>query len=90
MEGNGNLLLKIVTGVLTTAIVGLFVWVWNANTDLKLLAASVAQVIADTEADRKQDIAISKHWKIVSFHRDQINALWHEAGQPPISWPDLD
>jgi len=93
-NGNGkrsvDYFFKILTSILTAALAALFVWVWNANTELKLLRVSVDELVTNKTADTKQNEMLSKHWKIVSFHRDKINELRHDAGKGPVSWPDLD
>ncbi len=100
-NGNGSKLVdnvfKLITGILVIALVGLFGWVWNANTTLTkmeisqtAMAKSITQLDEDSELDQAQSASIVKHWKIHNWTRDQVNSLRHAAGEPPVSWPPLD
>ena len=56
------------------------------QTALKLLIQQV-----DTDArDASQDKTLVKHWRLHSWARDQVNALRHAQGQPPVPWPELN
>jgi len=56
---------------------------------LELIEYQLGELKENKGADEKQDASLSKHWKILGFHRDQINAIRHKEGEEPISWPDL-
>ena len=91
---DNDVLLKIVIGVLTTALTGLFIWIWTAQN--KLTAMSINQdnlvkkvdgIVADHSVDAKQDSQLSKHWQLHNWERDAIHELDTKVGLPLAKWP---
>lgn len=88
---------KAFLGILSTAVIGLFVWVWSAQTTLtemnftiNSMAEDMMDLKTDSEADTRQDTQLTKHWRIHSWSRQKINELETAAGKPISAWPDLD
>jgi len=84
-----DLITKVVISVLSAAIVGLFVWIWNAQTKLTLLTEKVSSLTADHSADVRQDAQLNKHWKLHNWARHSINELERKQNMPLSEWPDL-
>jgi len=91
---------KFFMGLLSAAVIGLFVWVWNAQSSLTVLSINLQSLKEhveedlkdlreDTGNDAKQDSQISKHWRLHSWARGRINNLETKAGEPLSEWPDL-
>jgi hypothetical protein len=71
-------------------------WSFDANADMKVMAVemqnmakTMEKLSEKSELDKKQDAAISKHWRLHSWTRDEINKIHFKNGDLPSSWPDL-
>lgn len=64
-------------------------WTFNAHAELLLLRQQVEQLAADDAEAARRDRTLSRHWRLLSHHRDQITTLRqrHELAVEP--WPDL-
>ena len=92
--------IKFFLGLLSAAVVGLFVWVWNAQSSLTVLSLNftslkenitkdMEELKEDTGSDAKQDSQLSKHWKLHNWARGRINTLETNSSMPLSEWPDL-
>lgn len=53
------------------------------------LAKAVEALSQNTESDKRQDVMISKFWRLHSWSRSEINKLRVKAGEDIAEWPDL-
>ena len=94
-------IIQALMGLLILILSGLFTWSLvrinslndrdaQLNTQIALMQQTLEDIKANTEDDARQDAQLSKHWRIVSTHRDWINALRMEHDLPLQSWPPLD
>jgi len=71
-------------------------WTFDANAELKVIRVEM-RAIHDTleklsqnsEADKKQDSQLSKHWRLHTWAREEINRISVRDGSGIVSWPDL-
>lgn len=74
---------RILTGLLTAAVLALGSWVWSTQ-------ATLTKIEAKASVDSDQDERIKKFWKLHSWSRDEINRLRLEHDLPLAAWPDMD
>lgn len=87
-------------GVLAAICIGLsgFALKFNfdANADMKAMrvemnhmSEAIDKLSQTSDLHKKQDTTLSKHWKLHSWSREEINRLRFKAGDEPASWPNL-
>ncbi len=82
---------RIIAGAALTMAAFALVWMFNSNATMAVMSRDLEALVADTEADKKRDVQLIKHWKLHHWAKDQITVLRAEAhGLPVVSWPDLD
>ncbi len=96
-NGNSGIYLKFFLGLLSTAVIGLFVWVWTAQSTLTKLDLKFDQITkefdkvqSDSSDDLRQDSQLKKHWKLHNWARGRINELERKNNMPLSEWPDLE
>ena len=82
-------LLGIITAIVLSISGFTLVWLVEANAELRVLKKSVIDLAADKELDKTQNETLTKHWKLHSWSRDEINDLRHKSGLDRSRWPDL-
>lgn len=84
MHGIKNDPWKILSGLMTVAIVALASWVWRTQDMLTRIEVKI-----EGEVDAKQDEIMDKFWKIHHWSKDQIDELRQEHNLERASWPEL-
>jgi len=69
---------------------------FDANAERKATAVqmehmnkAIEELSKKSELDKKQDGQLSKHWKLHSWTKREIDAMRFKAGDGPSEWPDL-
>jgi len=92
--GNANQIIQGLLGLIILILSGLISWmlvtVNSQQTKIALMQQTINTMNESNGSDSTQDSQLSKHWKIVGFHKDQINTLRVQQGLPMVSWPPLD
>ena len=80
---------KAILSLLTTAIIGLFCWIWAAQQRINRMEWQSAQADAGIERDKRHDASIRKHWRLQHWNFKQLNTLRVKQGLEIESWPTL-
>ncbi len=102
-NNSNNTYLKFFLGLLSTAVIGLFIWIWaaqstlttlslefnNLRKEIVVMSKEAKEMREDTDTDIKQNDSITKHWKLHSWTRHQINELERKNDMPLSAWPDF-
>lgn len=67
-----------------------FAWTWNANVELRLLRAELAEMKADKRQDLAQDNHIKSLWRYGGFLHEQVDLIRFKLGMPPANKPNLE
>lgn len=59
------------------------------RTELNALSKSLEAAVVDSQTDEHQTKQLSKHWRLHTWARTELNKLQYESGKPPSAWPDL-
>lgn len=70
-------------------------WQWEANAQMKVLQVELEHLRTDNAIEKhiqedvvKLQATSSKHWKLHSWSKDEINRLRVKARMEVVSWPD--
>lgn len=64
-------------------------WVFDANAEISVMNEKLSSIQSDKAQDNRQDQTITKHWRLHSWARDQINELRQHNNLPLAPWPDV-
>lgn len=80
-----------IIGLMSTVSLGLggfaLKWVFDANAEISVMNEKLSSIQSDKAQDNRQDQ--TKHWRLHSWARDQINELRYSNNLPLAPWPDV-
>ena len=79
---NDTLLIKALLGAIFGLLAFALAWMFYTNADVQLLKKA-------TLDHHKLESKLTKHWKLHSWAKDEINKLRATHGFPIESWPDI-
>lgn len=79
---------RILTGLLTAAVIALASWVWTTQATLTKIAAQADVDAKQDDVHEEQNERIQRFWKLHGWSKDEINQLraLHELDMS--KWPD--
>lgn len=83
---NNSTITNVIMGVLMALALGLGGWALSTTQSLQIQMAVLQQQLKDNDT---HDKAITKHWKLHTWAREEINDLRIADGLPQARWPDL-
>lgn len=93
MAGLKDSIFEVVITAFLAVTFGMSSWVLITLVDIESNQAvqqhRLAQVEQDKTVDVSQNTQLSKHWKLHSWARDEINTLRAKQGLDIKPWPDL-